>query len=463
MKLVNKNARAKLIVSKLVFCVMIVFFYSCGGGGGGSDPSETGSVSFNLALQNSGTIRALGNRQLDDNISPIDCETHQIATIEAQVVDENEELLVEGGPFDCGAHQGTITGVEQGDFRVVKIFAKDVNGSELFSGESEPEPVIAGQTNDFGTILLGCSIISGFPPFSPDESDATPLNVIQTVPNDGDISVPPTTNIQIFFDDEIDPSTINDFSIFVKDSSGNRQCGTYSGELSEAGNTILFFAPFNSLPEDDTITVTLEQENGITDGGGNTLSSTFSFSFQTTSQLNPTADLSFELGGEGWSFSGDGDIVSTFGDIVPIDGSRMAGISTENQFGNTANSSTTSTLTSGPIDVPSSAVSLSFQYDFISEEFDEFVGTEFDDSFTVNIIGPNDSISEVVTSVNQVGTEASIPVNLPGMDDADHTDWTVKSIDIQGLGSPITISFTVTDVGDEVVDSVVLVDDLNFD
>ncbi len=32
MKLNNKNAKANLILSNLVFCVVIVFFYSCGSG-----------------------------------------------------------------------------------------------------------------------------------------------------------------------------------------------------------------------------------------------------------------------------------------------------------------------------------------------------------------------------------------------------------------------------------------------
>lgn len=464
MKLVNKNAETKLFAAYIVFFILIFFIYSCSGGGGGGNSSETGSVSFSLSTQDSVVAQEFDSRQLGEDLTPFQCTTsaYDIATIDAQVVDENDLIIAEGGPFDCDDHQGTIEDVEPGDFRIIIISAKDANGFTLLSGQSEPGSVIAGETNDFGTIFLGCSIIAEFPPVSPDETDTIPLSVIQTVPNDGDLAVPPANNIQIFFDNAIDPSTIDDFTTFVKDSAGNKHCGTYSGELSEAGNTILFFAPFNSLPEEDTITVTLEQENGITDASGNTLSDIFSFSFQTAAVPPSPEDLSFEAGTIGWFFSGDGDIVSEFGDIQPAHLSNMAGISTENQFGGAANSSATSTLTSGPIDVPSSAVNLNFQYNFISEEFDEFVGTQFDDSFTVNIAGPDDSISVVVTSVNIIGADNSFPIVVPGMTGADHTDWIVKSINIQDLGSPITVSFTVTDVGDEAFNSVVLIDNLNF-
>ena len=117
MKPINGTAKANIIVSNLVFCILIVFIYSCGGGGDGGNSSGTGSVSFGLALQDSGTMRALNNRQQDENNGPIDCQTHEIATIEAQVVDENEELLAEGGPWDCEDGEGTINDVEAGDNR----------------------------------------------------------------------------------------------------------------------------------------------------------------------------------------------------------------------------------------------------------------------------------------------------------------------------------------------------------
>ena len=156
MKPTNGNAKANLTFSKLVFCVMMVFFYSCGGGGGGSDSSETGSVSFGLALQNSDNIRAFSNRQLEDNNSQFECQTdtYEIATIEAQVVDENEELLAEGGPFNCEDRQGDISDVEAGEQRIVNVSAKDANGVTIFAGESEPFAVVAGEVTDVGLITL---------------------------------------------------------------------------------------------------------------------------------------------------------------------------------------------------------------------------------------------------------------------------------------------------------------------
>jgi hypothetical protein len=175
MKIVNRNAKANLILSRFVFCVMIIFLYSCGNDGSGDDSSGTGSVSFGLALQDSGTIRALNNRQLEENNSQFECQTadYEIATIEAQVVDENENLLAEGA-FDCDDRRGDISNVEAGDNRKAKVFAKDSDGVTIFAGESdEPFSVVGGEVTDAGLITL-LPVDDALPPFPPEGVTATP-------------------------------------------------------------------------------------------------------------------------------------------------------------------------------------------------------------------------------------------------------------------------------------------------
>jgi hypothetical protein len=303
-----------------------------------------------------------------------------------------------------------------------------------------------------------------FPPFTPDPDDSVPLNVVQTVPTKGSTSIPPSTSITIYFDDEVDPSTISDVAIKVKDSDGLQYYGTYNGELSSSGDTIMTFIPYIEFPNNELITVTLEYEGGIRDDGGNNLSSEYSFNFYTATSIDSPTDLGFENGDIGWLFNGDGSIIYELDSLSPTEGLAMAGISTGGVFGGVAASQTSSTLTSGPISVPNGATTLTFNYDFISSEFDEYVGTKFDDNFTVSVIGPLDSFTGVVTSVNMIGTEASIPISLtsPELQDSDHTDWNIFSVDIENFGSPLTITFTVTDVGDSLYTSVVLLDDIKL-
>jgi len=165
MKIVNRNAKANLILSRFVFCAMIVFLYSCGSGGGGDDSSSgTGSVSFGLVMQDQGTVQALNSRAVQAFISraavnsegQFKCQTEEylIVKIEAQVVDENDELLAEGGPWDCKDHQGTIGDVKAGDGRIVKVFARDESGEIIFFGKSGPFTVQVGQQTDVGKIYL---------------------------------------------------------------------------------------------------------------------------------------------------------------------------------------------------------------------------------------------------------------------------------------------------------------------
>ena len=168
MKLLNRNARAKLILSIFLFCAMIVFLYSCGSGGGGdnsSGASGKGAVRFNLEMIEADSSRALDFRYLNNSESQFECRTHyySITTIDARVVGENNELLAVGGPWDCEDHEGNIGNVEAGTGRIVKIFANDENGTTLFRGQSEPLTVQVGQTVDAGTILL----YPVYPPFSP--------------------------------------------------------------------------------------------------------------------------------------------------------------------------------------------------------------------------------------------------------------------------------------------------------
>jgi len=131
-------------------------------------------------------------------------------------------------------------------------------------------------------------------------------------------------------------------------------------------------------------------------------------------------------------------------------------------------SHTTSLLATGAINVPEGASKLLFEYDFLSEEFDEYVDSEYDDAFIVSFRGPDDIYATLVTSVNIIGQDdsRSIPINDTGdilVSDADHTGWITREIALNGVSSPIHIIFCVSDVGDAAYDSIVFIDGIRFE
>jgi hypothetical protein len=134
--------------------------------------------------------------------------------------------------------------------------------------------------------------------------------------------------------------------------------------------------------------------------------------------------------------------------------------------------STTSVLATGDITVPDGKTTLKFEYDFVSAEFNEFVGSEFDDTFVVAIRGSSGVHSEVVTSVNIVGMVCDaglleLPEPFTAADstllDAGSTGWKAKSVNISSLGNPISIAFTVSDVGDSAYTTIVFIDNIRFE
>ena len=158
MRTLRKHSRhySYVVVSICLGC--LTFLSACGGSGGGSgaDSFGTGTVSFSLALHDRGTIQASSFLAAVNSESQFECQTDEylIAKIEAGVYDENDELLAEGGPWDCEDHQGTIHGVDAGAGRIVKVSAKDESENNIFWGKSEPVTVIIGQDSNAGQILL---------------------------------------------------------------------------------------------------------------------------------------------------------------------------------------------------------------------------------------------------------------------------------------------------------------------
>jgi len=140
-------------------CFTILFFIifgwiagGCSGGGDseGISSQETGAIALDLRIADDEVQRL--QRQSDG--ADFDCAGNGIATVEVIVSNESGDVLALGGPWECEAGAGLISGIEAGTGRKVEALAKDESGAIIFRGEVTDVEVVAGQTTEVGPIIL---------------------------------------------------------------------------------------------------------------------------------------------------------------------------------------------------------------------------------------------------------------------------------------------------------------------
>ena len=116
--------------------------------------------------------------------------------------------------------------------------------------------------------------------------------------------------------------------------------------------------------------------------------------------------------------------------------------------------------------VPEFATSISFEYDFVSEEPMEWVGTKYNDAFVVQLKHKTSVVfEELYESINTSEWISVKGVDFAGGDDtAYHTGWKSATIDVSAYrGKMITLCFIIYDVGDKIYDSACLIDNVKID
>lgn len=168
-----------------------------------------------------------------------------------------------------------------------------------------------------------------------------------------------------------------------------------------------------------------------------------------------------------WACMGDVRTLAQLGDIMPYggDSARMAMITTG--IGAKENAEfeggTEGSMLSQTFRVPDGVSKLRFDYNFVSEEPMEFVGSQFDDNFGIRISeGGNPVLKKTYESVNTSEWKAVEGINFAGGDDTVfHTDWKTAEVDVSGYcGNVITLSFIIYDVGDQIYDSACVIDNV---
>ena len=164
-----------------------------------------------------------------------------------------------------------------------------------------------------------------------------------------------------------------------------------------------------------------------------------------------------------WEIYGDCRSIYKLSGIQPKSLPKMAIVSSG--FGS-MNGETTSCMYQTVL-VPNNASSLSFIYDVVSEEPMEYVGTQFDDIFSVDILNPDGLVLDNLAyeSVNTSEWFAVDGIDFPNGDHTTyHTRW--KTVTSEGIskyrGQLIVLRFTVQDSGDSIYDTAALVDSVKI-
>ncbi len=170
----------------------------------------------------------------------------------------------------------------------------------------------------------------------------------------------------------------------------------------------------------------------------------------------------FEMGNlNGWFREGDGRVITQLANLEPTQESYMGIISTGLGY-------TTSTGSiSQSFRVPQAAENLSIKWNFISEEFMEWVGSQYQDFLTITLVDSLGTshilLHETIDSFVGYGlTDCSPPIAFDH-GDCFMTDWRQLIADVQALrGQVVRLTIAIGDVGDSAYDSACLLDEITL-
>jgi subtilisin family serine protease len=165
-----------------------------------------------------------------------------------------------------------------------------------------------------------------------------------------------------------------------------------------------------------------------------------------------------------WTKSGTVSSLTSLGPLVPQDRNghknRMGYVSTGPSSDYVSSRlSQTFTIQSGVTSIP-----ISFDYNFVTEEYPEWVGTIFDDKLLITLKTPSGNTVELAReTVNTSSFTAIGGIDFPGGDNTvGMTGWKPKTVNVPVTEGEGTYEIFIQDAGDDIYDSVVLIDNIRF-
>jgi len=195
----------------------------------------------------------------------------------------------------------------------------------------------------------------------------------------------------------------------------------------------------------------------------------FNGSFETgdLSEWNVSGTMGTGNLSQTWSSTGTVTVVSNLGLILPTKGKYMAMVSTGPD-----SPQVSSTLTKSFAVLPgTTSLTIRMDYNFVTEEYPEWVGTIYDDYFQAKVV--TSTGQEIPLAFESVNSSSFIPyfyqwypvwkIDFPGGDETvGMTGWRTASAVIPITPGTDSIRVFITDKGDNIYDSVVLIDNIRF-
>lgn len=173
----------------------------------------------------------------------------------------------------------------------------------------------------------------------------------------------------------------------------------------------------------------------------------------------------FEEGNlNGFIIDGDGRVITQLSYITPYTGNFMGIISTGLGYTEAQGSiSQTFCLPDNP------NLTLSFNWNFLSEEFMEYVGSQYQDYFKVLLVDQN-GIEHILfsKSIDDIAAGYELTHVSPEIvfdrGDVYGTGWLSLDLDLSAYaGQHVTLIFAASDIGDSIYDTAILLDDITIE
>lgn len=300
-------------------------------------------------------------------------------------------------------------------------------------------------------------------------TDTTPPSILVSVPPAGAV-ISPGAPLMLVIADVIDGKTVTPTTLKLvpKGAPSASISGVVRLQATASGQSVLMFFPTGILASGSYELVT----DGLKDTGGNALPKhVLEVKFDGAVAGKYFGDnLGFDKAQQGCYFAGDaGSGIAASDNVGPSDGSGLLGLSTgSGKFGGSALNGFGSVAVCGPVLIPAGKTKLTFDYRFASEEFDDYVGQGFDDFAVVALSGFAGGSGGVLTSVNAVGPgqtqTKAYGTGSEGDSQCKVTAWKSATVsNIGALGGYAILTFAVTDVADDQMSSLFMLDNLRFE
>ncbi|MDD3647221.1 MAG: hypothetical protein PHS44_01845 [Candidatus Dojkabacteria bacterium] len=174
------------------------------------------------------------------------------------------------------------------------------------------------------------------------------------------------------------------------------------------------------------------------------------------------SNVSFESGTfNSWAGSGDEKIITSLGPIKPKDGNFMAVISTGLGSVSDSKSSIKQSICYGK-----SGGNLKFDYNLVSEEPLEFIGSAYDDRLSVYITVNGKKTKIMSKGVNDSKWNKVQGIDFEGGDSSTYqTGWKTVTYSLKNVnsGAKVVLLFEIKDVGDSAYDTAALIDNIRVE